>query len=55
MYRFFDSHCAERKSDGRRIVVSVMNEKDDGRQPASHSWRRKNAAGRLAGKHPHYP
>lgn len=28
MYRFFDSHCAERKCDCRRIVVSVMNEKE---------------------------
>jgi hypothetical protein len=27
MYSFFDSHCAERKCDCRRIVVSVMNEK----------------------------
>jgi hypothetical protein len=27
MYRFFDSHCNERKCDCRRIAVSVLNEK----------------------------
>lgn len=28
MYRFFDSHCDERKCDCRRIVVSVINDKE---------------------------
>jgi hypothetical protein len=27
MYRFFDSHCAEKKCDCRRMVVSVINDK----------------------------